>query len=245
MMTPLIGFTLDYETGAPTGQYSKFPWYALRDNYTASVAAAGAAPIGLPHEISAIPRYLELLDGLVITGGNFDVPPQMYGEEVKSERVETKPRRTEFEWAITKGCIERGIPVFGICGGQQLLNVILGGTLIQHIPDTVPDALAHEQPNPRTEPGHKVAIVAGTLLHSIVGADALSVNSAHHQAVGTPAPGAIVNATAPDGVVEGIEWPDHPFCLGVQWHPEYHVTPADTALFKAFVTACSTYHESR
>ncbi|MBA4274399.1 MAG: gamma-glutamyl-gamma-aminobutyrate hydrolase [Alphaproteobacteria bacterium] len=242
---PLIGFTLDYETGAPTGQYSKFPWYAIRDNYTASVAEQGAAPIALPHEISAVPRYLELLDGLVITGGNFDVPPEMYGETVTSDRVETKPRRTQFEWAITEGCIARGIPILGICGGEQLLNVILGGTLIQHIPDTIADALAHEQPNPRTEPGHDVTLVTGTQLHRILGVSQLPVNSAHHQAIATPAPQVVVNATAPDGVIEGIELPTHPFCIGVQWHPEYHVTSHDTSIFTAFVAACKTYREQK
>jgi putative glutamine amidotransferase len=238
---PLIGFTLDYELGAATGQYSKMPWYAIRDNYCASVAAHGASPIALPHEIASVPHYLALLDGLVITGGNFDVPPEMYGEAVTSDRVETKPKRTEFEWAITKGCIERGIPILGICGGEQLLNVILGGTLIQHIPDSIENALAHEQPNPRTEAGHNVAITEGSALHSILGASNIAVNSAHHQAIATPAKGTIVNATAPDGVIEGIELPTHPFCIGVQWHPEYHVTKSDTALFKAFVAACQKH----
>ena len=244
-MSPIIAFTLDYETGAPSGQYSKLPWYAIRDNYCASVARYGATPIALPHEVAQVEHYLDLIDGLVITGGNFDVPPEMYGEEVKSERVETKPRRTQFEWAITQGCLARGIPILGICGGEQLLNVILGGTLIQHIPDSIPNALAHEQPNPRHEPGHEVAIVSGTKLHQILGADSVAVNSAHHQAIATPAPGVTINATAPDGVIEGIELASHPFCVGVQWHPEYSVTTADDRVFEAFVAACATYKASK
>jgi len=242
MTSPIIGFTLDYET---TPGYSKMPWYAIRDNYTASVARYGATPIALPHEVAQVEHYLDLLDGLVITGGNFDAPPEMYGEEVKSERVETKPRRTQFEWAITKGCIERKIPIFGICGGEQLLNVILGGTLIQHIPDSVENALPHEQPNPRSEPGHEVEVREGTLLHDILGTTKIAVNSAHHQAINKPAPHTLVSALAPDGVIEAIEYRDHPFCLGVQWHPEYSVTPADDLLFKAFVEACRAHRGAR
>jgi putative glutamine amidotransferase len=130
------------------------------------------------------------------------------------------------------------MPVLGICGGQQLLAVAFGGTLVQHIPDEVEGALAHEQPNPRTEPGHEVEVCGDTLLASIVGAPRLAVNSAHHQAVATPGAGAVVNARAPDGVVEGIEHPGHRFALGVQWHPEYAVDPRDPAIFDAFVAAC-------
>ena len=130
------------------------------------------------------------------------------------------------------------MPVLGICGGQQLLHVVLGGTLIQHIPDEVPGALAHEQPNSRTEPGHTVRIEPGTLLHGIVESDELDVNSAHHQAAKDVPAGVVVNAVAPDGVIEGIEAPDHGFCLGVQWHPEYDVNPGDGRIFKAFVAAC-------
>lgn len=236
-MHPVIGFSLDFET---TPTYSKKPWYAIRENYMRSVAEFGAIPIALPHEPELVEHYLSLIDGLVITGGAFDVDPKLYGASDVHKTVTTKERRTQFEWAITQGAIAAKKPVLGICGGQQLLNVVLGGTLIQHIPDSIKDALAHEQPNPRDEPGHDIAISKGTLLHSIVGSDHISVNSAHHQAVEKVAEQAVVNALAPDGVIEGIELPlsQHPFCLGVQWHPEYHVTPADTQIFKAFVAAC-------
>ena len=235
---PLIGVTLDYETVA---SYSKYPWYALRDNYCTALSAHGAAPLALPHEVAMAERYLDTLHGLVITGGNFDVPPEMYGQTTVSDTVSTKPRRSQFEWAITKGALARQMPILGICGGQQLLNVILGGTLIQHIPDTIEKPLAHEQPNPRHEAGHEVAIVANTLLYRIVGAATLAVNSAHHQAVANPAPGAVINARASDGVIEGIEYPAHPFCLGVQWHPEFSITGGDHKIFAAFVEAARAY----
>ena len=122
------------------------------------------------------------------TGWSSPAAPSMSTPRCSAPRrrhasVTTKDRRTAFELAITRGALARDRPVLGICGGQQLLNVALGGTLIQHIPDEVPSALAHEQPNPRTEPGHVVRIAPGTLLHRITGADELAVNSAHHQAV--------------------------------------------------------------
>jgi len=237
-MKPIIGITLDSE---PAGGWSKFPWYALRENYCGIVARHGGVPIALPHEPALADAYLDQIAGLIITGGNFDVPPEMYGEATTSETVTTKPKRSQFEWAITQGAVKRNMPILGICGGQQLLNVILGGTLIQHIPDSFTNPLAHEQPNPRDEPGHDVAIVEGTLLHNIIGSTKASVNSAHHQAVGKPAPGAIINATASDGVIEGIEYPAHPFCLGVQWHPEFSITGADDAILTAFLKAAAHY----
>ena len=126
-----------------------------------------------------------------------------------------KDRRTAAELALVQGALARDMPVLGICGGQQLLAVALGGTLIQHIPDSVPGALEHEQPNPRDEPGHAVAITPGTLLHRIVGTQTMQVNSAHHQAVATPG-GRMRWSTpsAPDGVVEGVEDGGYRFCLG-------------------------------
>ena len=235
---PVIGFTLDYEEA---GGYSKMPWYALRENYCGSVARFGGITLPLPHEVNFVEQYLDMLDGLVITGGAFDVSPELYGDSSKHETVITKDRRTKFEYAITRGAIERHMPLLGICGGQQLLNVVLGGTLIQHIPDTIKDALEHEQKNPRTEPGHTVALTQGTLLARIIGKDSMAVNSAHHQAIAKPAPGTVVDAVAPDGVIEGIELAGHPFCLGVQWHPEYSVTPDDDKITQACLAAAKAY----
>jgi putative glutamine amidotransferase len=103
----------------------------------------------------------------------------------------------------------------------------------------VADALAHEQPNPRNEPGHTVKIAPGTLLHRIVGTDELAVNSAHHQAAADAPQGIVVNALASDGVIEGIEAPQYRFCIGVQWHPEFHISAGDTKIFRAFLDAAS------
>lgn len=234
---PVVGLTLDREPGGED-QYSRMPWYAIRENYCTSVSRAGGIPLPLSYELALVEDIAALLDGLITTGGAFDIPPSMYGAANVHEKVSLKETRTAFEAEMIRIMLRDKKPVLGICGGQQLLNVLLGGTLIQHVPDAFPDGLAHEQPNPRTEPGHAVNVSSGTLLHKIVGKSEIMVNSAHHQAVEKLGPGVIVDAMAPDGVIEGIEYPSHPFCIGVQWHPEYHITPADTAIFDAFTAAC-------
>jgi putative glutamine amidotransferase len=237
MAQPIIGLTLDHE---PPGGYSNFPWYAIRENYCNAVRRAGGLPILLPHDPAAASDYLDRIDGLIVTGGGFDVDPALFGEPTRHPTVKTKDRRTAFELAIASGALARDVPLLGICGGQQLLNVALGGTLIQHIPDEVRDCLPHRQPNPRNEPGHIVRVIAGTLLHRITGADSLAVNSAHHQAVKVAGPGLVVDAVAEDGVVEGIEDPSYRFCLGVQWHPEFEISEADHRIFRAFIEVAST-----
>jgi len=231
---PIIGVTLDSEQ---PGGYSKYPWYALRQNYAAAIVAAGGLPMALPHDAALAAAYLDRIDALVVTGGAFDVDPALYGDGDRHATVTLKEGRTAAELALTQGALARDLPVLGICGGEQLLAVALGGTLVQHIPDSVANALEHEQPNPRHEPSHPVAIVPGTLLHRIVGALEMQVNSAHHQAVRAPGPHAVVNATAPDTVIEGLEDTRYRFCLGVQWHPEFFIDPGDRRIFDAFIAA--------
>lgn len=233
---PVIGITLDLEDGG-AGRYSRFPWCALRENYLSAVATAGGLPLALPLFPQLGPEYVAKLDGLLITGGAFDIDPQLYGATERHGSVTLRPRRTRAESALLAAALHRNIPVLGICGGMQLIAVALGATLIQHIPDSCPNALPHEQPNPRDEASHGVDIQPDTLLARITGgARRIGVNSAHHQAVCTSGRGR-VNAIAEDGVIEGIEDPDHRFCLGVQWHPEFGIDPADRTLFKAFIQA--------
>ena len=241
---PVIGLTLDLETpqAPPPRGGPVQPFYALRENYCAAITRAGGLPLLLPHEPDQSEAYAAGLDGLVVTGGDFDVDPAVFGDNARHPSVTTKERRTAFELALARAALARDLPLLGICGGQQLLHVVLGGRLIQHIPDEVPGALEHEQPNPRNQPGHAVAIAPGTLLHRVCGCDEMKVNSAHHQAAREPPSedsGIVVSARAPDGVIEAIESPAHRFCLGVQWHPEYLVASGDTALFEAFVAAAA------
>jgi putative glutamine amidotransferase len=233
---PVIGLTPDHHEAGAYG-HSKFPCYALRENYLGSIARAGGLPLCLPLETDLIADILSRIDGLVLTGGAFDVDPALFGDEDRHEKVTLKPRRTDFEMAIIKAALDADMPVLGICGGEQLLNVALGGTLIQHIPDTIPDALPHEQPNPRDQASHEVDIIEGSRLRDIVGVSSMRVNSAHHQAVKEAGPGLAVIARAPDGVIEGIEDPERRFCIGVEWHPEFEISEGDRRILEAFVAA--------
>jgi putative glutamine amidotransferase len=232
---PLIGLTLDAE---PPGGWSKYPWYAIRQNYCTAVAAAGGLAVALPHDAGLADAYLDKLDALIVTGGAFDVDPSLYGDSTRHATVELKEDRTLAELAFLQTALARNMPVLGICGGQQLLAVVLGGTLIQHIPDSVPNALPHEQTTSHDYPGHEVTILPGTLLHRLVGSEKMQVNTSHHQAV-KDAGRSTVNALAPDGIIEGIEDASKKFCLGVQWHPEYLVDEGDKAIFEALVAAAN------
>ena len=234
MTLPLIGVTLDAEQ---PGGWSRFPWYALRANYTDAITQAGGLAVALPHDPAMTEALLDRLDGLVVTGGAFDVDPALYGAAEIHATVTLKQRRTAAELALVRGALARDMPVLGICGGEQLLAVALGGTLIQHIPDSIPGALEHEQANPRDQPGHDIAVTPGTMLAGIVGTVRMAVNSAHHQAVAQPGGRAVVNAVAPDGVIEGVEDAGYRFCLGVQWHPEFLIDPGDRKIFAAFIAA--------
>ena len=237
---PIIGVTLDSEPAGTEEKpaYSAYPWYALRRNYMSSLVQAGGLPVALAHHAEIAEDMLDAIDALVVTGGAFDIDPRLYGLDEQHETVVLKQSRTRAEMVLLRGALERDMPILGICGGQQLLAVALGGTLIQHIPDSVERPLAHEQPNPRHEPGHAVRIEPGTLLARIVGTGEMQVNSSHHQAVRDPGHGR-VNALARDGVIEGIESPERRFCLGLQWHPEFGIDPGDRRVFEALVSAAS------
>ena len=228
MTRPRIGLTLDAEDGA--GQYF------LGRAYVDAVLAAGGLPILLPHAREAAAAYLALLDGLVVTGGFFDVPPELYGEERREACGVTRPGRTAFEKEVLEAALAARMPVLGVCGGMQLLNVVRGGTLYQDLPQDA-GIRGHEQPAPKDVPSHEVVVQPGTQLAALVGAGSLQVNSTHHQAIREPGAGVLVSARAPDGVAEAIELPDLPFALGVQWHPEAVARhePRHAALYRGLV----------
>nr|WP_318654301.1 gamma-glutamyl-gamma-aminobutyrate hydrolase family protein [Anaeromyxobacter paludicola] len=212
--------------------------YELKRAYADAVLAAGGLPVLIAYgDESAAGAYLALCDALVVTGGDFDIDPARYGEARRAGCGPEHPARTAFESALVEAAIASRLPLLGICGGMQLLNVVRGGSLHQHLPDDL--QISHEQPAPKDRPSHDVDVAPGTLLARLVGPGPLAVNSTHHQAVKRPGTGVLVSARAQDGVVEAIELPDLPFALGVQWHPEACAVhePRHAAVFRGLVEA--------
>lgn len=235
---PSIAVTPDCSVPTPD---APFPKYDLKAAYTDAVLRAGGLPFILPYSVdpSVIDNYLDRVSGLVITGGAFDIPPSMYGEAEKEKLGELKPTRTHFELAVLRAALARKLPVLGVCGGMQLLNVAFGGTLIQDLATELPAAKPHEQTHDRTQPQHPVEVKGESLLAECVGGKGhLMVNSTHHQAVKAVGAGLIASAVSPDGVIEAIEAVDRSnFVVGVQWHPELMVdtVPPQLGVYKALV----------
>jgi putative glutamine amidotransferase len=237
---PFIGITPDWTGGQP-GK-AREPIMFLSERYVAAVTQAGATPLVLPllRSPPAIRQVLERLDGLVITGGNFDIHPRLYGEPPLPQLGEIKEDRTEFEIELISQALKRDMPVLGICGGAQAINVALGGSLYQDLSLQLPAAIQHQQSEKKETGGHFVSIPEGTLLRRIVGRAFLEVNTTHHQAVKKLGKGLVENAIAEDSVTEGLESIAHRFIVGIQWHPEFlvHKDAGHKKIFSAFVSAC-------
>lgn len=236
MTRPRILITLD--TGVEDRRGVPFPSFHMKAAYAASVERAGGTPVlAAPTLNQAVIReLLGVSDGVVITGGAFDIDPSWYGRAPASVRLDApKTLRTSFEWALLDVALASAIPVLGVCGGMQLLNVALGGTLIQDITSEVPGALEHEQPTSPALAHHPVRISPGTAFHVALGADVLQVNSTHHQAVMELGSGLAVLARSFDGVVEAVGRANDLALFGVQWHPELMDDEPSRALYRAFV----------
>ncbi len=226
---PLIGITVNRNYNR------RRVW--LPYTYSCRIEEAGALPLLLPPlEPVAAGLLLGSLHGLLLSGGG-DVAPFYYGEEPQPDLDEVDPQRDAWEYALVRAALVRGLPLFGICRGLQMLNVVLGGTLIQDLGRV--GCLQHRQKAPRTHPSHTVEIFPQTRLAYLLGEGRLAVNSYHHQAPAAIAPGLKKAAAAPDGVIEALEDPDHRFLIGVQWHPESLQHPASSLLFQAFVNAAA------
>jgi len=193
----------------------------LNLSYLRALEAAGAAPLtiapGMDRDGSA--GVLKMCSGLVLTGGG-DVAPARYGQEPTEHLKYVSDERDELELAAIEAANRAGLPILAICRGMQVLNVALGGSLVQDIPAMVAGARAHSVEEPRYEPAHPVEVAAGSRLAAIVGAGPAAVNSRHHQALAELGKGLVVTARAPDGIIEAVELPGERFVLGVQWHPE-------------------------
>jgi putative glutamine amidotransferase len=242
MSLPVIGITGRTDQ---SGRPPNVPLFALSQTYVQAVELGGGAPLIIPPHVEETRLYaiLEHLDGLVLSGGG-DILPAWFGEDDDGLLWLVDEQRDRTEIAMARWALAEKLPLLAICRGAQVLNVASGGTLIQDIPTQIPDALTHSTVagRPLAVVAHTVEVTAGSRLSALLGAGELGVNSAHHQAVKTVGEGLAVTARAPDDVVEGLEAPTHPFCVGVQWHPEVMVEshPVMRRLFEGLVEAAHT-----
>ena len=218
--------------------------HLINTSYVRAVIAAGGTPLLIPsdEDDGLAAEYLPLLHGLLVPGGE-DVTPALYGEDPLRQVTFMNEEKDRMELALIRGAVDRGMPVFGICRGIQLLNVCFGGTLYQDLPAQYPGVLGHAQDMAiRGQLTHRVTLEPDSLLEKLLGGEPLSVNSYHHQAVRTPAPGFTVTARAADGVIEGVEDPERNL-YAVQWHPEDLVEshPRFRPLFRHLVERAEQY----
>lgn len=215
-MKPRIAITL--ELSAKGGRYTNF----LDLAYAECVERAGGLPLYFPSLFS--PTFADeaaaMIDGLVLTGGA-DIHPSYYGEEISSPIMLSPNQRTDFDIHLFRASLKADKPILAICHGMQIMNVALGGTLFQDIPSQVPGSLSHRGEKDSVPARHKVTVKAGSRLADIMRRIVeFEVSSTHHQAVKTLGKSLQISARAPDGIIEGIELPDHPKVIGIQWHPE-------------------------
>ncbi len=244
MIRPLIGITT-----SDVSIQGKIYHRAYAPNSLA-IAAAGGLPVLIPTGLDedTLRATYEAMDAVLLPGG-VDVDPIHYGQERHPLTIQIDDKRDALELTIARWAVDDDAPVLGICRGHQVLNVALGGTLIQDIPSQVETELTHDLPNglPRSTRIHDITIDASSRLAEVLGGTHFQVNSLHHQSVEKAAPGAALTAYSPDGVVEALEVPDKSFVLSVQWHPEdlYHDDESMNRLFIAFVQAARERHIAR
>ena len=232
MNKPIIGIGSDVQS--PEGKRERAFVYL---NYVEAVRRAGAIPVLIPPQPENADELMAELDGFLLAGGE-DCDPAAYGEERHPTVTETMDaRRQANDLALAEAARKHNVPMLGICLGLQVMNVAAGGTLLQDI-DSQHDTEIRHASEPEDRARHDVIVEKGTQLAGVLPALELNVNSSHHQSIRKVGQGLRVTALAPDGIVEGVEDPRHPFYLGVQWHPE-DMTGEDSAsaLFAAFIEA--------
>ncbi|BDB96264.1 gamma-glutamyl-gamma-aminobutyrate hydrolase family protein [Candidatus Hydrogenosomobacter endosymbioticus] len=255
-MPPIIGVVPDYSYTNEQSQRH----YTLRENYITRIHENGGKAFIIPYCLDSIDFYIKMCDGIMFTGGGYTIDPSIFNQE----RITSLPinhRRTEFEMALFRKALcadssysrsaentntnqidnskkklfeSKMIPILGICAGAQLINVALGGDLIQVVQ-------GHAYSNAK-ECSHEIFVSGGKILPSIACSKKISVNSSHSQAIGRIGDDIVASAVCDDGIIECIEKVGHDFCLGVQWHPEYYANEAlDSAIFRAFIEASARY----
>ncbi|MBN1953978.1 MAG: gamma-glutamyl-gamma-aminobutyrate hydrolase family protein [Anaerolineae bacterium] len=240
-MRPLIGITARAER---VSQFLPLPLYAITQNYARAVWEAGGMPLLLPPLFGAAEAgsLLARLDGLVLSGGG-DVAAERYRAANNPSIQLVDHDRDRAEIALVETALQQGKPLLGICRGIQVLNVTLGGTLYADIASEVPGALPHRPAEgaPLDSAAHPLQLAPASRLAAVLAGETAVVNSFHHQAARAVGDGLIATAWASDGVIEGLEKPDHPFCIGVQWHPEtgFGNQAGMERLFRALVLAAT------
>jgi putative glutamine amidotransferase len=243
MRRPLVGVTTSITTSRTAGSSSRPERAYVNSVYVSAVQQAGATPLLLPPQLDEASRaaLLERLEGVLLTGGG-DIDPARFGEPAHPTVSEVSAARDRLEIALVGHAIHHDLPILAVCRGLQVLNVALGGSLFQDVGTDPGTPVAHSQKAPRHVPTHGVKVAPGSRLAGVLGVDALSVNSLHHQAIKALGRGLRAVAAAEDGIVEGAELEDETrFVLGVQWHPEEMVAESEPArqLFRAFVDAAA------
>ncbi|ACL70934.1 gamma-glutamyl-gamma-aminobutyrate hydrolase family protein [Halothermothrix orenii] len=219
--------------GITSGQQKNGTECRIPKTYVKAIVRAGGVPLVLPvlTNKDILKKYIELIDGLLLTGGG-DPDPRYFYEEPRPGLGEVDPQRDEFEILITGLALNTGLPLLGICRGCQLINIVEGGTLYQDLEKEYPNPLKHNQSSPGKYPFHTVHVKKESWLYSISKMTNFRVNSVHHQAIKEVAPGYKATALAEDGVIEAIEKSGDGFVFGVQWHPEQMVN--DSVSLKIF-----------
>jgi putative glutamine amidotransferase len=233
-MKPVVGITT-YAEVAKWGAW-EVPTALVPLTYVRSVEAAGGRPLLVPPSEDALDETLDALDGLVFSGGS-DLDPSLYGAEGHPETIGTRPDRDRGELALMEAALARDMPVLAICRGLEVMNVLRGGDLVQHLPEVVGDARHKETPGIFAD--HEVTVAGQSRLGRILG-ERTPVKSHHHQGPGKVGAGLVETAWADDGTIEGLEDPSRAFALAVLWHPE---VTQDAALFGALVDEARSYRE--
>lgn len=235
---PRIGITCDVRTDRREMAF-------VFVEYVRRVEEAGGLPLAVPPlaDAAMVPQLLDEFDGFVIVGGE-DLDPRLYGEEPLATHEPVPAWRADFDLALARGLLASGHPVLGVCYGCQLLAIVSGGALWQHIPAQVGDSVRHSGRYPDL-PMHDVDVLPRTKFRELAGAARLRVNSAHHQAPKSLGPSMVVAATAPDGVIEAFEAKDDRFLFGLEWHPELLLDDTTRRLFGALVDAARAGLRSR